>query len=306
MEHVLYQKIGVTVEQLAKELLSKTKGERILSISEYQQKFGVSRGTVQNAFAYLKENGAVELKSRGHMGTFIEELDFQKLQTVCMQKSMLGIMPLPYSSAYQGLATALYEELSDFNCNLAYARGSEGRIHLVEEGVYQFAICSEFAAQKAADDGRNIRRIFEFGAGSYLSRHVLVLRDDRASKIEDGMKVAYDRGSLDQRTIMDKLIEGKKNIQLIDIRAHQTIAAVQDGRIDAGVWNDDEIIESGYNNLHIIPLDNQFDVEKFSTAVLIIKKENDALEKILLKYIDRKRVREIQKKVKSGEIPANY
>ena len=38
---------------------SKNTGDRIQPISEYQEKFGVSRGTVQNAFTYLKECGAV-------------------------------------------------------------------------------------------------------------------------------------------------------------------------------------------------------------------------------------------------------
>lgn len=45
-EKVLYQKIGVTIRELALSLLSKNVGERIQSISRYQEEFQVSRGTI--------------------------------------------------------------------------------------------------------------------------------------------------------------------------------------------------------------------------------------------------------------------
>ena len=75
-EKVLYQKIGVTIRELALSLLSKNVGERIQSISRYQEEFQVSRGTIQNAICYLKEVRAVELVSCGHLGTFIEKIDY--------------------------------------------------------------------------------------------------------------------------------------------------------------------------------------------------------------------------------------
>lgn len=40
---VLYQKKGVTISHVASSLLSRSVGDRIPSISEYQQEFGVSR-----------------------------------------------------------------------------------------------------------------------------------------------------------------------------------------------------------------------------------------------------------------------
>ena len=57
---VLYQKKGVTISNVASSLLSRNTGDRIPSISYYQEEYGVSRGTIQNAFRYLKEAGAVE------------------------------------------------------------------------------------------------------------------------------------------------------------------------------------------------------------------------------------------------------
>ena len=64
MEETLYQKIGVTVHRLAQDLLTRQEGERIPSISEYQEKLQVSRGTIQNGLSYLKDSGAISLVSR--------------------------------------------------------------------------------------------------------------------------------------------------------------------------------------------------------------------------------------------------
>ena len=73
---VLYQKKGVTISKLALNLLSKDVGDRIAPISYYQEEFQVSRGTMQNAFNYLKDIGAVTLAHHGHQGTYIEALDY--------------------------------------------------------------------------------------------------------------------------------------------------------------------------------------------------------------------------------------
>ena len=91
----LYQKIGIAVDKLAQDLLSRGEGDRIPPISEYQERLQVSRGTIQNALSYLTESGAVRLCRRGHLGTYIETLDYRKLQECCLNKELLGSMPLP-------------------------------------------------------------------------------------------------------------------------------------------------------------------------------------------------------------------
>ena len=193
---ILYQKTGLAKSLLALDLLSKNAGDRIQPISEYQEKFGVSRGTVQNAFTYLKECGAVKLEHHGHQGTYIEKLDYRRLQENCMRKELLGIMPLPYSLTYEGFATAIYSELDELNFNMAYARGAVGRIELVESGTYQFAVCSRYAAEQSISCGKEIEIAFDFGPGSFLSKQVLLLADESKDGICDGMKVAYDSKSL--------------------------------------------------------------------------------------------------------------
>lgn len=305
MEDILYQKTGVTVGQLALDLLSKNVGDRVAPVSEYQEKFGVSRGTIQNAFKYLKENGAIVLQYHGHMGAYIEEIHYTKLQNCCVKQEIMGIMPLPYSITYEGFATAIYESLEKLNFNMAYARGASGRIKLVEDGVYQFAVCSQYAAQYAMKDGKNIETVLNFGAGSFLSKHILLFNDSTKDGICDGMKVAYDSTSLDQSTITKNVIKGK-NVELIEMRMQNTITALKEGKIDVGVWNYDEIVDKGRQQLKVVFLADSEYNDLFSTAVIVIKKGDEYIKALLKKYISIENVLRSVEEVKSGRKAAYY
>lgn len=282
---VLYQKTGVVISNVALSLLSKNRGDRIPPISYYEKDYGVSRGTIQNALKHLKDVGAIQLTSHGHMGTYIEKIDYGKLQENCLMQELMGIMPLPYTLTYEGFATAIYEQLKDYKFNMAYARGALGRIKLVESGTYQFAVCSQYAAEDAIASGRNVEMVLNFGNGSFLSKHVLLLRGNGGHRIEDGMRVAYDAESVDQNRITETLIKDKQ-VQLVDIRTQQTLSALADGIIDAGVWNYDDIIENHrLGNLNVVFLEEDEYNCKFATAVIVIRKDNLYLQDFLKKNI---------------------
>ena len=304
--NVLYQKIGVTIEKLALDLLSKNVGDRIQPISQYQEDFAVSRGTIQNAIRYLEEAGAVNLTHHGHQGTYIAGLDYGKLQENCLRKGLMGIMPLPYSATYEGFATAIYEQLKDLRFNMAYARGAAGRIDLVVSGAYQFAVSSQYAAEYAIDSGKEIEVVLNFGTGSFLSQHVLLLRDVTMDGIVDGMRVAYDSDSLDQSKITPNLVKGKK-VELVGIRTQQTIAALRAGIIDAGVWNYDDILENHHlEELKVVFLDASEYNKLFSTAVLLVRKDGGYLKEVLKKYINVKQTMEILEDVRNGRRTPSY
>lgn len=296
----------MTIEKLALDLLSKNVGDRIQPISQYQEDFAVSRGTIQNAIRYLEEAGAVNLTHHGHQGTYIAGLDYGKLQENCLRKGLMGIMPLPYSATYEGFATAIYEQLKDLRFNMAYARGAAGRIDLVVSGAYQFAVSSQYAAEYAIDSGKEIEVVLNFGTGSFLSQHVLLLRDVTMDGIVDGMRVAYDSDSLDQSKITQNLVKGKK-VELVGIRTQQTIAALRAGIIDAGVWNYDDILENHHlEELKVVFLDASEYNKLFSTAVLLVRKDGGYLKEVLKKYINVKQTMEILEDVRNGRRTPSY
>ena len=114
---------------------------------------------------------------------------------------------------------------------------------------------------------------------------MLILGEKFSSGIQDGMRVAYDRDSLDQKGITENLIRGKK-VWLVDIRVQQTLSAIEDGVIDAGVWNYDDIIENpSEGRFHVEFLEDDEYNSRFSTAVIVIQKGNSSLEQFLKKNI---------------------
>ena len=306
MSEALYQKLGVAVNRLALDLLTRQEGERIPSISEYQEKFQFSRGTIQNALAFLKESDAVELVCRGHLGTFIESLDYRRLQECSFNKELLGTMPMPYSLCYQGLATALYQSLSHYAFNLLYARGAESRLKLLTTGVCQFTVCSRYAAEEAIRCHTDVEIAVDLGPGTYLSRHVLVFREPGKTAIERGMRVAYDRGSVDHRHLTEMMCTGVRNVKLVELKAHQTVPAILAGRVDAGVWNLDDILESGYEGLNMVPIRESSDSAAFTSAVLVIRRGDENIAQVLRQYVQTSIVLNVQAAVRSGAIPADY
>ena len=302
----LYQKLGIAVIKLSRDLLGKEVGDKIKSINQYVEDLNLSRGTIQNAIQYIESDGAVKLIKRGHMGTFVDKVDYQKLQILCEYKNFQGIMPLPYSKAYQGLATAIYECLSEVDVNLVYSRGAKNRIKLVSQGIYQFAICSKFAAEQSINSGENIDIIIDFGEESYLSKHVLLFRDKNQSQVTDRMKIALDKSSIDQSEIVKIVTKGKKDIEFIEMRTHQTMKNLLSGAIDVGVWNFDNVSEIRDNKLHMVPIDYNIGLYDLSTAVLVVKQGEEDLGNFISKHLKRSDVIKIQSDVISETIVPNY
>lgn len=306
MSEVLYQKLGVAVNQLALDLLTRQEGERIPSISEYQEKFQFSRGTIQNALAFLKESAAVELVSRGHLGTFIESLDYRRLQECSFNKELLGTMPMPYSLCYQGLATALYHSLSPYAFNLLYARGAESRLKLLTTGVCQFTVCSRHAAEEAIRHRTEVEIAVDLGPGTYLSQHVLVFREPGKNAIERGMRVACDRASMDHRHLTEMMCAGVRNVKFVELKAHQTVSAILAGQVDAGVWNLDDILESGYEGLNVVPIHNASGFDAFTSAALVIRRGDENMAQVLRQYVQPAAVLGVQEAVRAGTTPADF
>ena len=302
----MYQKTGIAVNRLAQDFLTRKKGDRIPSISEYQEKFGVARGTIQNSLNYLKERKAVTLISRGHMGTFIEELDYHRLQECSFNKEILGSMPLPYTKCYQGLATALFRVMSPYAFNLVYARGSESRMKLLKANVCQFSVCSLYAAEASIRNRDNVEIALDLGPGTYLTRHMLVFREPGKETIENGMRVAYDRDSMDHRHLTKMMIGSTQGVELVEMKAHQTVKAIQSGQVDAGVWNWDDIQESGYKDLNMVPIPITSETAKYSSAAFVVSKENQEIAQLLRQVIRPEVARQIQQSVRDGKIDADY
>lgn len=296
----LMSKNGEITIQLAREMLTFQAGDRIRTVGEYAKRFDIARGTVQSALKFLQEIKAIELESRGHLGTYIIKIDYRTLWKVSDLGVIMGVMPLPYSKRYEGLATGLYKafEKVDIPFSLAFMRGATKRIEALTLGRYSFAIISKLAATLEMEKSSDIEIVHEFGEGSYVGNHVIIFRDNNVSEICDGMRVALDSTSIDQVKLTLYECEGK-NVQYVDTPYNQILLKLKNNEVDAAIWNVDEIQEKNleYNISPLVnPKTKKIDKED-TIATIVVSKDNIEFGSILKKFIEMKEVEEIQQKV---------
>lgn len=266
----IYKKRGKAINRLAKELLRVKIGDKIPPINELEKILEVSRGTVQNAIKYIIENDAIKVQKRGHQGTLIKDIDYKKLQQIAKINKIQGVMPLPYSKKYQGIATSLYEYFSEYDINISYSRGARNRINLIKDEIYHFAICSKYTALKAIQDDSSLIILADFKKHSYLEKHILL--STKEVKSIDGLRVGIDETSPDQTYLVKKVTEKAKNISYIPMKTYQTISALANDLIDIGVWNYDDIAKADGKGIIVTEIDNKINLDDLNSAVIISKK----------------------------------
>lgn len=305
----LMSKNGRVAMLLARELLTYNIGDRIRTVEEYTEKFEMGRGTVQAALNLLQEERAIRLDRRGRLGTYIVGIDYEILWDISGFGIIIGVMPLPYSKRYEGLATGLYKSFEKANIpfSLAFMRGARKRIEALYLEKYNFAITSKLAVDYEEDNFTDIEIMYEFGEKSYVGDHKIIFRDNNMFEIEDGMRIGIDPYSPDQFILTKYECEGKK-VEYVETFYNQFILRLENKEIDAVIWSEDEIREKslGFN---IKPLKNPKSVEinkRDTIGVLVVDGKNGELKNIIDKFIDMDYIKKIQNKVINNDMIPIY
>lgn len=306
LEQNLMSKNGQTVIWLSNQFLTYSQGQKLKTISQYVEQYAVARGTIQSALKFLQAAGAIELKARGHLGTFLTNINYQRLWEFAGLGSILGLMPLPYTKRYEGLATGLYDAFknSDLPFNLAYMRGAQNRLDMLETGVYDFAITSKLAILDNSQNNKKFRMVYEFGENSYVTKHGLIVRQG-LEQFESGMKIAIDESSPDQQMLTRQEFIGKQ-VEYVPVSYNQILQKLENKDVDAAVWNFDELQEKNIP-YQLIPLKNQEAIKmdrNGTIAVVVMYHKNHNAENIIRQLVDFGKIEQIQAQVlKHKRIP---
>ncbi|MDU5106642.1 GntR family transcriptional regulator YhfZ [Clostridium sp.] len=302
----LMQKLGIAITSLAVEFLPLNKGDRIKTVAELAENYKTARGTIQSAIKILKEENAVTLESRGHLGTFINEIDYIKLLELTGIKSLVGVMPLPYSKRYEGLATGICKCLNDsgVNTNLAFMRGSNHRLKALEDGRYDFAVTSRLTADFYLQNNKSIQIVKSFGNFSYVNEHIIVISKDFNGEFTKGTKVGIDTSSIDQSVLTKTYFEDLE-VQYVTLNYSQFIPAIKEGKIDVAIWNLDDL-QDRQDDIKFIPLDRQKKNIKDTEAVIIANEKNSIVPALFSRILDVEDVKEYQRLVMEKKIMPQY
>ncbi len=301
----LNSKSSVLIQKVAEEILFVELDARIPKIDELSRKYSVGRGTVQSVLKKMEENHCIVLESRGHLGTFLRNKNTNMLLQCCGVGNIVGVMPLPYSRKYEGLATAMHEGFEELGLPLhcAFMRGATIRLDNVMEGRYDFALVSKYAAEEAVSKSEDLLIVKEFGPNSYVSRHALVFAEE-VNGIQDGMKIGIDSYSIDQQVLTHLEVRDKK-VDYVNLNYMHLLKHLKAKSIDAMVWNMDEIDDSslyvsGLTSMEALEMDREM-----SRAVCVISKQNKKVE-YLFDLISSDRIMAVQQEVESGKRMPKY
>ncbi|MFH8348716.1 GntR family transcriptional regulator YhfZ [Streptomyces sp. NPDC018045] len=303
---------GHAARRLAALLINQpTEGDaaRLPRVRDLAAKLGVGNGTVQAALHLLEDSGAMETVARGHLGTFLVRADRAILWRLAGLGTVLAAMPLPHSRRYEGLATGLRTAFEKAGAPFAitFMRGAASRVSALLDGKVDLAVLSRYAADQMAER-HPIDLIADLGPATYAGAYGLLLRHG-ARLDTDGLRVAVDPSSEDQRALSERAFAGRQDVTWLEssfLRLHDLFA--QD-RADAAVWNLDEVQGQLGDEVEVLPLGDEIsgDVSpRSSSAALIARKDGSEALAAVSGSLDLGAVTSLQSEVLRGERVPSY
>ncbi len=300
-----YKKSWLTTSIIARELIGAKTGDRIPTIQEYVTMVNASRGVVQKALQVLQDEGAVVLEKLGKRGTFIKAVNEAALFQLAGINFIIGTMPMPGTKSFSGLVSGITCCMQ--NCpvplNFAYMMGAGNRVDALKRGAFDFVVLSKSAAIQHATADPELEVIATLSNCTYANPYVFCSWGEDIVKPQDGMTIASDPKSTDQFRLTQQLLADTKNVKFITSAFVTSRALFLEHKIDCLVYPKDETLHS--NGAWFHPLEAAKDHDLCVPAVLALR-NNCAVKRILLMYLENDKIARIQKQVINNEIEPQF
>lgn len=302
----ILSKSGIATQRVARVLCSVQVGDRIPTVDELVSTCGVVRGNVQKALRNLKDLGAVQLEAHGQNGTILLSIDYLLIASACGIDHLVGVMPLPYTGRYEGLATGLFTLMgrASMRSYISFMRGSEIRVRSLLDGSADYCVMSSLAFRDCIGRGFPIVAALDCGPNSYVGRHVLLMKKGRRAR-GPIKKVGIDETSADQMLLTKKYFSGK-DVEFVPTQYTQIVGLLKSGEIDVGIWNEDDL-HLNEEGLCAEPLGWSGTLPLGDTQAIVAVRNDDFLTmRLIREQIDVDELLSIQQKVMRGILPAKY
>lgn len=295
--------MGYTASQVAEVLTHLQENDRLPKLDDLAEQLDCGKGTVQAAFELLEDAGAVKRQTRGHLGSFVEEIDHSLLWQFAGGRSITLAMPLPYTRRYEGLASGFHTSFSEVGLPLALAfmRGSVTRLRALREGRVDYVLMSSLAA--SCEPGLEI--VAEFSPGSYVSSHAIILAGGK--KLTDpNLRIGIDPSSADVEALAHRVFGNVPVERQIEVAYNQLDQAFKSGLIDATVWNADDIRNHISTDIQVLPL-SEAGVDSADTRAVVVRMHSETPVPVAIQQaFTAPIVNETANAVIDGKAVANY
>ncbi len=290
-------KSGRAIILMSELLLELNVGDKVPTIGFMIEKFNVSRGTIQNTLSYFEENGLITLDKCGRNGTYLVQKNDKSLFGLLNIDHIWGVMPIPYTSRYEGLGTGIKQVLQkqlEINVSLSYMKNANEREQLLDQARVDFAIFSLAHAKEICSQRDELKVLCHFDDFSYLSSHIL-LSNVPINEIE---VVGVDANSYTHSLLIEENLAGSK---LRHIEFSKLKDELKKGNIDATILNEDDVILDEFPYTKSVMLD-----EEYYIACIVINEKRKQFSNLLSKKELIEDVIKTQKGVINGLVDPNY
>lgn len=303
---MFYQKNGITIRNLSRDLLCLMNGEIMTSIAEYTERFGVSRWTIQTAIQFLLENQCMKIEKHGPKGTVVFDLNRKKLWEYADLKPLIGFAPPPSTCIHDSLYTGLMDAVrkTDLPVNLGYMVPASLRLESLNSRRCHFVITSKLAADLSRDQYPDIGISLVLEGAEYTVPYRLYGQREDKLDINDGTRVGIYKEAIEQSYLTERICEGKKVIRKYG-NYHQCLELLASGEIDLLVQRGDiaayPLQNCPFRDLSELGLD-----EEVVLPVILCNCKDYGIGALLQKFLDVSCIAQGQKEVLEGKRAPSY
>lgn len=270
---------------LAVYLLNNQEGNRLKSVRDLAKIYNVSIGLISQAISSLETDGGVEIRRRGHLGSFLVKRSAGTLWEIAENSPVVVALTLPSNRRFEGLATGIKQLFSQQNVNtyFVFIRGSRTRLHILKEQKCNIAIMSAFATNGLCTQNEEIA--LSLPRGTFVKEHMVFYRT-KPPKTRNHQYVAIDYDSYDQ-SHLTKLEFARKDVKFREITFMNIYRYLKEGLVDATVGTKDDLIDFVGNGIACRPLSAQIreEVKEQATSATLVIRSNDIFMRTLVQEI---------------------
>lgn len=217
---------------MAAAVLAVPVGGRVPTTLALARTADTASGTVQSALRRLEESGAVGTSAHGASGRRVQRKDVAALWRATGRGPLTGVLPLPDSREFSGLATALTElaERGSVPIQLLFRQGSRTRAEALRSGRVDLVVMSQTAARALDIPVDSL----VLGSNTYYRSDSVVVITRVGATVGQPAQVPVDRSSGDHLRLSRAEFP---DAELVDTPYPFVPDAVLRGTFPAAVWH---------------------------------------------------------------------
>jgi hypothetical protein len=290
---------------VARLLMGMPAGSRLPTIRELAQTTRASVGSVQAAMAALDESGAIVIRRRGHLGTFLVERDIGKLWSAVYNSPLVVALPLSNTERIQGLATGIKAQLQAAGIDMfsMFIVGPATRLEALHRGACHAVVMSDLAAGELVTGEETIA--LSLPRHTYVGDHLVLQRINARA---EPLRIMIDERSIDQQ-LLSRLEFAGEDVEYVSTSAMQFARLLENGVADAVVWRSDEVPERLRDVVNRRPLSDSTLAQvgdRYTCAQLVALRRDDAVRAVLDAALDVDGLVATQRAMAEGRLIPEY